>query len=212
MGRYLYLIINMILHRREQAAFVTQTLEQLEQECSDGCFTVGTCYCYNRYPGRLTVREQHIHHRLGSISWQTLRWINMHPETRGRIDKLNRQIKSEKLNGTAMVQARYASAITFDVKPLAEITAVAAGTRGVAGGGEEKKEAKAEEKPKKGFGLGSLSLSKGKQAESTQASASAGNRAVGRDRAAPGGPNPAKVTLPPLTPAEIDAFKKGIAG
>jgi predicted Zn-dependent protease len=136
-----------------------------------------------------------------------------HPETRGRIDKLNRQIKSEKLTGTAMVEARYASAITFDVKPLAEITAVAAGTRGVAGGsGEEKKDAKAEEKPKKGFGLGSLSLSKGKQAESTQASASAGNRAVGRDRAAPGGPNPSKVTLPPLTPAEIEAFKKGIAG
>ena len=135
-----------------------------------------------------------------------------HPETRGRIDKLNRQIKSEKLNGTAMVEARYASAITFDVKPLAEITAVAAGTRGVAGGGEAKKDAKAEEKPKRGFGLGSLSLSKGKQAESTQASASAGNRAVGRDRAAPGGPNPSKVTLPPLTPAEIEAFKKGIAG
>jgi hypothetical protein len=111
-----------------------------------------------------------------------------------------------------MVQARYTSAITFDVKPLAEITAVAAGTRGVAGGGEEKKDAKAEEKPKRGFGLGSLSLSKGKQAESTQASASAGNRAVGRDRAAPGGPNPSKVTLPPLTPAEIEAFKKGIAG
>jgi predicted Zn-dependent protease len=136
-----------------------------------------------------------------------------HPETRGRIDKLNRQIKSEKLNGTAMVQARYASAITFDVKPLAEITAVAAGTRGVAGGsGEAKKDEKAEEKPKKGFGLGSLSLSKGKQAESTQASASAGNRAVGRDRAAPGGPNPSKLTLPPLTPAQIEAFKKGIAG
>jgi len=136
-----------------------------------------------------------------------------HPETRGRIDKLNRQIKSEKLTGTAMVEARYAAAITFDVKPLAEITTVAAGTRGVAGGsGEEKKDEKAEEKPKRGFGLGSLSLSKGKQAESTQASASAGNRAVGKDRAAPGGPNPSKVTLPPLTPAEIEAFKKGIAG
>jgi predicted Zn-dependent protease len=139
-----------------------------------------------------------------------------HPETRGRIDKLNRQIKSEKLNATATVQARYATNITFDVKPLAEITAVVAGTRGVAGGtgAKPKEEEKAEEKeqPKRGFGLGSLKLSSGAQKESTQASASAGNRAVGKDRAAAGGPNKSKLTLPALTPAEIDAFKKGIAG
>ena len=139
-----------------------------------------------------------------------------HPETSGRIEKLNRQIKSEKLAGTAMVQARYGAAITFDAKPLAEIATVVAGTRGVAGGGskdEKAKDGKAEEKPKgKGFGLGSLSLSKGKQAESTQASASAGNRAVGTDRAAAGGDNPSKLTLPAITPAELEAFKKGIAG
>ena len=141
-----------------------------------------------------------------------------HPETQGRIDRLNRLIKSEKLTGTAQVQARYAAAIKFDAKPLTEITAVAAGTRGVTGGGG-KSDGKAapaenaEEKPKKrGFGLGALSLSKGKQAESTQASASAGNRAVGKDRAARGGPNPSKVTIPALTPAELEAFKKGIAG
>ena len=139
-----------------------------------------------------------------------------HPETKGRIDKLNRLIKSEKLNGTAMVQARYAAAITFDVKPLAEIATVVAGTRGVAGGDGKAapaKETKAEEPPKKkGFGIGSLNLSKGKQAESTQASASAGNRAIGPDRLAKGGSNPSKLTLPPITPAELDAFKKGIAG
>ncbi|CAN5861479.1 hypothetical protein BH24ACI5_BH24ACI5_21180 [soil metagenome] len=141
-----------------------------------------------------------------------------HPETQGRIDKLNRQIKSEKLEATATVQARYASAITFDATPLTEITAVAAGTRGVAGGGGGKtddkaaKDAKTEEKPKKGFGLNPLKLSSGKQAESTQASASAGNRAVGKDRAAGGGPTPSKVAIPALTPAELDAFKKGIAG
>ena len=113
------------------------------------------------------------------------------------------------------MQPRYASHITFDVKPVAEIAALVAGTRGVAGGGSKPNaEAKAEEKekPKKGFGLGSLKLSGGKQAESTQASASAGNRAVGADRAAPGGPNKSKVSLPALTPAEIAAFKKGIHG
>lgn len=93
---------------------------------------------------------------------------------------------------------------------------MAAGTRGVAGGSgsKPKEEAKAEEKekPKRGFGLGALKLSSGKQAESTQASASAGNRAVGKDRAAPGGPNKSKLALPAPTAAEIDAFRKGIAG
>ena len=139
-----------------------------------------------------------------------------HPETRGRIDDLTRQITSEKLTAAATVRPRYASHVTFDVKPLSEIAAVAAGTKGVAGGTAKPKEPEkteaGKEKPKRGFGLGSLKISGGKQAESTQASASAGNRAVGRDRAAKGGPNPQKLTLPALTPAEIDAFRKGIAG
>ena len=137
-----------------------------------------------------------------------------HPETKGRIDKITRQSRSEKLNATATVQPRYASHITFDVSPLSAIATVVAGTRGVAGaGGKEADKAEEKEKPKKrGFGLGSLPLSGGKQAESTQASASAGNRAVGTDRAAKGGPNPSKLTLPALTPAELEAFKKGIAG
>jgi predicted Zn-dependent protease len=140
-----------------------------------------------------------------------------HPETKGRIDALTKQVKTEKLTATAMVQPRYASNITFDVKPLSEITTVATGTRGVAGGSSKEKEpekAEEKEKPKKrGFGLpSSLGLSGGKQAESTQASASAGNRAVGTDRAAKGGGNPSKVTIPALTPAELQAFMKGIAG
>jgi predicted Zn-dependent protease len=140
-----------------------------------------------------------------------------HPETKARINDLGKQVKSEKLNASANVQARYASHITWDVKPLSEITAVVDGTRGVAGGGAKPKEepkAEEKEKPKRGLGgLGkALNLSSGTQKESTQASASAGNRAVGKDRAAPGGPHKSKLTLPALTPAEIDAFKKGIAG
>lgn len=138
-----------------------------------------------------------------------------HPETRGRISNLEKQIKSEKLNATAMVQPRYASHITWEAKSVAEIAQLVSGTRGVAGGGS-KEEAKAAEKEpaakKKGFGIPGLNLTKSKQAESTQASASAGNRAVGEDRNAPGGSNPAKLSLPPLSPAEIAAFRKGIAG
>ena len=140
-----------------------------------------------------------------------------HPETQGRIDKLGRQATSEKLAATAQVQPRYAEMIKFEAKPLSEVAQVMAGTRGVAGGGgeakkeEEKKEEKpAEEKKKKGFGLGSLGLSSGKQKESTQASASAGGRAVGQDRHARGGDNPSKVNVT-ITPVEVEAFKKGIA-
>jgi beta-barrel assembly-enhancing protease len=144
-----------------------------------------------------------------------------HPETKGRISSLGKQIRAEKLAAAATVEARYASHITWDVVDLASIEAVLEGTRGLAGGGggdtdkkaDDKADDKAEEgrKPRRGFGIGPLNLS-GKQAESTQASASAGNRAVGRDRLAQGGPNPSKLTLPPLTPAELEAFKKGIAG
>ena len=141
-----------------------------------------------------------------------------HPETEGRIHKLGQQIKSEKLVATSLAEARYTGAIKFEAKPITEISTVAAGARGLAEGSgtakpEEKKaeEKKAEEPKKKGFGLGSLRLSGGKQAESTQASASAGNRAVGVDRDAKGGSNSSKVSVT-VTPAEVEAFKKGIAG
>jgi beta-barrel assembly-enhancing protease len=132
-----------------------------------------------------------------------------HPDTEDRIGRLGKQIKSEKLAATAMVAARYTSTITFDVKPLAEITAVASGTKGVAGGGS-KSEEKKEEPKRKGLGLGLGNLSKGKQAESTQASASAGGRAVDTDRRAPGGDNPNKLSVT-ITPAEVTQFKNGIA-
>ena len=137
-----------------------------------------------------------------------------HPETEGRINKLGQQIKSQKLAATAMVESRYTSAIKFEAKPITEISTVATGARGLAeGSGTAKPEEKKTEEPpkKKGFGLGSLGLSKGKQAESTQASASAGNRAVGVDRDAKGGSNSSKVSVT-VTPAEVEAFKKGIAG
>lgn len=132
-----------------------------------------------------------------------------HPETEGRITKIGKQVKSEKLGAVAMVQPRYASHIKFDAKPLSQVATVVAGTRGVAG--EEKKEEKKDDgEKKKGLGLGGLKLSSGKQAESTQASSSAGGRAVGTDRHARGGDNPSKLNVN-VTAADIEAFKKGIA-
>jgi predicted Zn-dependent protease len=134
-----------------------------------------------------------------------------HPETEARIDRLSKQIKSERLTAGASVETRYRSAIKFDAKDVTQIASVADGSRGLAEGSSASKEKAAEAPKKKGFGLGALKLSAGKQAESTQASASAGNRAVGADRHAKGGTNPSKVTVV-VTPAELDAFKKGIAG
>jgi predicted Zn-dependent protease len=141
-----------------------------------------------------------------------------HPETQGRIDRITAQIAAEKLTAAATVAPRYTSRIAFDATPISQIaTTSAAGAKGVAGGGtaapapgSEKKEEKPAPK-KKGFSLGGLSLSKGKQAESTQASASAGGRAVGSpDRNAKGGPNPEIVGVT-ISASELAAFKKGIA-
>ena len=133
-----------------------------------------------------------------------------HPETKGRIDKLTRQIKSDKLTATATAASRYTSTIDWQAKPLSEIAALVAGSRGLAG--DEGAAKPAEPAPKKGLGGlgGKLGLSTGKSSQSTQASASAGNRAVDPDRMLKGGGNPQRVTVT-LTPAEIAAFKKGIA-
>ena len=136
-----------------------------------------------------------------------------HPETKERLDRIGRQISSEKLASAALVATRYAETIRFDAKRLDEIvTTEAAGARGVAGAQPVKKEEpKAEAQPKKksGFGFGALKLTKGQQAESTQASASAGGRAVGTDRHAKGGGNPNKLSII-LSAAEVEAFRKGI--
>ena len=134
-----------------------------------------------------------------------------HPETQGRIEKIGKQSKAEKLIAAAIVQPRYASAIKYEAKPLAEVSTVVAGTKGVAGGDTKKEDKPAEgDKKKKGFGLNPLKLSSGKQAESTQASSSAGGRAVGSpDRHAKGGDNPSKVSVN-ISAAEIEAFRKGI--
>jgi predicted Zn-dependent protease len=136
-----------------------------------------------------------------------------HPETQDRIAKIGKQIKGEKLTATATVAPRYAATIKFDAKALAQITPVAPGSKGLAGGSgapAKKEEPKAEEPKKRGLGLGLSNLSKGKQAESTQASASAGGRNLDTDRRAPGGDNPNKLPVT-VTPAELTTFKTGIA-
>ena len=146
-----------------------------------------------------------------------------HPETEARIDKQGKQIKAEKLAGTAMGQARYAASVKYDAKPRTEIVLSSSEAKGMAGAsssGSSGSTAKTEQKPateqkKKGGMFGGLgsALSSGKQKEGTQASASAGGRALDPnrpDRYAAGGGNPNKLTVS-VTAADIDAFRKGIA-
>jgi len=136
-------------------------------------------------------------------------WFSSHPQLKDRIDKVEKQIKSEKLTSTATVAARYKQSITFDAKALTEITTSEAGASGLASGEKKPEEKKDDGKKKGGFGLGSIT--KGTtQAQSGQQTASAGARGATPDRDAKGGGNPAIVAVK-ITPAEITAFKKGIA-
>jgi beta-barrel assembly-enhancing protease len=139
-----------------------------------------------------------------------------HPVIKDRIAKIDQTIKSKKLSATATVATRYTGTIKFDAKPIDDVALVPEGSRGLAGG-EAKKEGEskpAESKPKSGGGLGGalskLSGGDSKQAQQSQTVASAGARGLNPDRDAVGGPNKNRVKIT-LTPAEVDAFRKGIA-
>lgn len=145
-------------------------------------------------------------------------WFASHPATQNRIAALEKQIASEHLSAKATVEARYKQHVTFEAVPAAKIAMDASGAAGLAGGdssssNKKDKNAKTEEQPKKkGFGLGSLtSITSNKQNESTQTVASAGARGIGTpDRDAKGGPIKTPLTVT-ITPADLAAFKRGIA-
>jgi predicted Zn-dependent protease len=129
-------------------------------------------------------------------------WFASHPDTKDRINKVNKQISSEKLTSKAIVEARYKQHVTFDAKPLSEITTVDAGASGLASGEAKKNDTKDDSK-KSGTSSG------GKQQASAQQTASAGARGVGNDTYAKGGSNSTLVAVK-VSPEEITAFKKGI--
>ena len=131
-----------------------------------------------------------------------------HPETKDRIAKLEQEITSEKLGGSALVEARYKQHVSYEAKPVTEITTVADGAAGLAGGG--KPQAQPDQPKKKGGLLGKFTTSSSDQKQSNQTIASAGARGIGADRDAKGGPNKSKVNIR-ITPAELEAFKRGIA-
>ncbi len=137
-----------------------------------------------------------------------------HPAAKDRVAKLEKQIASEKLAGKATMEARYRKNITFEAKAVADIAMSVEGAAGLAGGdGKEvkKEEDKAAEAPKKKGGLlNKFSTSNSEQKQSSQTVASAGARGGVPDRDAKGGPDKRPVRVP-VTPAELEAFKKGIA-
>jgi hypothetical protein len=128
-----------------------------------------------------------------------------HPETMGRIETIKKVITAEKLAATAVVAARYTSAIPFKPVPVGQIAQVAPPTSSSG--------AKAEEPKSSGggkFGLSGLNpLAKEKSGSSTVASA--GSRGVNPDRDAKGGPNKALVVVT-VSASEIAEFRKGITG
>lgn len=137
-----------------------------------------------------------------------------HPDTKERIDKIRKQVGPAT---GATVQPRYVMNIKYDVPPITAI-AIVGGSAGLTGStapskdGDQAKHddpAKKDE-PKKGFGLGTLNKSATPDQQSAQVTASGGSRGIGADRDAKGGDNPALVKVT-VTPAELTAFKKGIA-
>jgi predicted Zn-dependent protease len=142
-----------------------------------------------------------------------------HPSMKSRLAGIDKTIRESKLTATALVEARYAKNITFDAKPVGSLAMVPEGSRGLAGGGEEKKTADAKpadaekkEEPKKSGGglLGRLRPSSGSQAQQSQTVASAGARGVNPDRDAVGGTNKKRVPVK-IGPNDIAEFQKGIA-
>jgi predicted Zn-dependent protease len=144
-----------------------------------------------------------------------------HPATKSRVDQLTKQIKSEKLTATATMAARYKAAITYTPVPVTVI-ADGGGAASLAGGGSApaaspSPTAKATPTPtptpasKSKFGLGGLSSKLGPDKSNTGTMASAGTRGANPDRDARGGSNSRPVVVT-VTPAELEAFRRGISG
>ncbi len=139
-----------------------------------------------------------------------------HPEMKERLERLAKQITSQKLAAKATLADRYRKNISYTPVAMTSIAVVEDGAAGLAGGGkaaekpaEKPEEKKAEEPPKKrGFGgLSRVLPGGGGEKKSAQVSASAAARGVDPERDARGGSNPKPVPVK-ITAADIAAFKK----
>jgi beta-barrel assembly-enhancing protease len=136
-----------------------------------------------------------------------------HPEMQERLDRIKKQIASQKLAATATLQPRYAKHISYKPVDPTAIATVEPGAAGLTGGGaaakpEEKAAAEKKEEPKKGrFGLGRLPLTGGGEKKQAQVTASGGARGLDPEKDSRGGSNPALVAVK-ISPADVAAFRK----
>jgi len=138
-----------------------------------------------------------------------------HPEMKERLDKIAAQVSAEKLASTATLEERYRKNVSYKAKAQVEITAVAAGSSGLASGSAKKDDkagegdqAKEEEKPKKkGFGLASVLKPTSSEKKSAEVTGSGASRGVDTERNAKGGPVSTLVSVA-VKPADVAAFKK----
>jgi predicted Zn-dependent protease len=135
-----------------------------------------------------------------------------HPEMQERLDKITKQIASQKLTASATVQPRFAKNITYKPVPLTSIATVTAGSAGLTGddakAAEKKPEEKKAEEPKKSrFGLGKMLPTSGGEKKQAQVTASGGARGVDPEKDSRGGSNPAVVAVK-IAAADIAAFRK----
>jgi beta-barrel assembly-enhancing protease len=135
-----------------------------------------------------------------------------HPEMQERLDRIKKQIASNKLTATATVETRYAKIITYKPVPVTAIATVDPGAAGLTGGDAKAEEKKAEEKkaeePKKSkFGLSKMLPAGGGEKKQAQVTASGGARGVDPEKDSKGGPNP-KIVPVKIAAGDVAAFKK----
>ncbi len=134
-----------------------------------------------------------------------------HPEMQERLDRIAKQIASQKLTATATVQPRFAKNISYKPVPITAIATVTPGAAGLTGDAkaEAKKpeEKKAEEPKKSKFSLGKMVPTGGGEKKQAQVTASGGARGVDPEKDSKGGSNPAIVAVK-IAAADIAAFKK----
>ena len=129
-----------------------------------------------------------------------------HPDMDERLDRLKKQIATQKLAATATLQPRYAKNISFKVVDVAALPVVP-GAAGLTGGGEAKKEEPKKEEPKKSrFGM-PKALTGGGEQKQASTTASGGARGVDKEKNTPGGPVKTAVAVT-IAAADIAAFKK----
>jgi predicted Zn-dependent protease len=134
-----------------------------------------------------------------------------HPEMQDRLDRITKQIASQKLTAAATLQPRFAMNITYKPVAITAIATVDPGAAGLTGGDAKAEQKKAEEKkeePKKGrFGLSRMLPTSGGEKKQAQVTASGGARGVDPEKDSKGGSNPAIVAVK-IAAADIAAFKK----